>query len=199
MDLVTLGPRASAEERAAVDGVLGLATSRWEGGDRSVPGDDRFSRGGHAARARRDLLLPVFHAIQDRIGWISQPALEYACRRLSVPPAEAYGVAAFYQLFSTLPRPPVVAHVCEDVACRVNGAEDLCADLERALGPAGRPALGGEDRPGRPAVVGEHAQHRVGEGGPGSGAERCRRCPRVSWPPRIPRQSTSVDFIRRPE
>jgi NADH-quinone oxidoreductase subunit F len=143
MDLVTLAPRASAEERAAVDGVLGTATSRWEGGDRDVPADDRFARGGHAARARRDLLLPVFHAIQARVGWISQPALEYACRRLTVPPAEAYGVAAFYQMFATTPRPPIVAHVCEDIACRLAGSEDVCADLERLLGPAGEPAFDG--------------------------------------------------------
>ena len=144
MDLVTLAPRASAEERAAVDGVLGLASTRWEGGDRGVPSDDRFARGGHAARDRRHLLLPVFHAIQARVGWISQPALEYACRRLTVPPAEAHGVAAFYQMFSTVPLPPVVARVCEDLACQVNGAEEVCADLERTLGPAGEPALGGE-------------------------------------------------------
>jgi len=143
MDLVTLAPRATAEERAAVDGILGTATTRWEGGDRDVPADDRFSRGGHAARARRDLLLPVFHAIQARVGWISQPALEYACRRLTLPPAEAYGVAAFYQMFATTPRPPVVAHVCEDVACRTNGSEGVCADLQRLLGPAGAPAFDG--------------------------------------------------------
>ena len=143
MDLVTLAPRASAEERAAVDGVLGPATTRWEGGDRDVPADDRSALGGHAARDRRHLLLPVFHAIQARVGWISQPALEYASRRLTVPPAEAYGVAAFYQMFSTTPRPPVVAHVCEDLACRLAGAEQVCADLERVLGPAGEPALGG--------------------------------------------------------
>jgi len=144
MDLVTLAPRASAEERAAVDGILGLASTRWEGGDRDVPADDRFARGGHAARDRRHLLLPVFHAIQARVGWISQPALEYACRRLTVPPAEAHGVAAFYQMLSTVPLPPVVARVCEDLACQVNGAKEVCADLERLLGPPGQPAMGGE-------------------------------------------------------
>jgi NADH:ubiquinone oxidoreductase subunit E/ferredoxin len=100
--------------------------------------------GGHAARERRHLLLPVLHAIQARVGWISRPALEYACRRLSIPPADAYGVATFYGLFSTTPRPPIVAHVCDDIACRLAGAEDVCADLERALGPAGEPALDGE-------------------------------------------------------
>ncbi len=116
-------------------GRAAIATSRPTIGSRC---------GGHAARDRRHFLLPVFHAIQARVGWISQPALEYACRRLTVPPAEAYGVAAFYQMFSTIPRPPVVAHVCEDLACRANGAEAVCSDLERLLGPAGEPALGGE-------------------------------------------------------
>ena len=143
MDLVTLAPRASADDRAAVDSVLGPATTRWEGGDRDVPLDDRSAPGGHGARDRRHLLLPVLHAIQARAGWISQPALEYACRRLTIPPAEAYGVAAFYQMFSTTPRPAVVAHVCDDLACRLAGSELVCADLERVLGPAGEPALDG--------------------------------------------------------
>src|SRR6185369_15134309 len=41
------------------------------------------------------------------------------------------------------PQPPVVAHVCDDIACRLTGASDLCAALEERLGPAGTPALGG--------------------------------------------------------
>ena len=56
-----------------------------------------------------------------------------------MPPAEAYGVATFYALFATTPRPPAVAHVCDDIACRLAGAEELCATLERSLG-AGRRA-----------------------------------------------------------
>jgi NADH-quinone oxidoreductase subunit F len=69
--------------------------------------------------------------------------LNYVCRRLSVPPAEAYGVATFYALFTTKPRPPAVAHVCDDIACRLAGAEEICGDLERALGPAGSPGADG--------------------------------------------------------
>ena len=144
MDLVTLAPRATPEERTAVDVILGAPAGRWDGGERADPEGGRVAIGGHATRERRHLLLPVLHAIQARIGWISRPALEYACRRLSIPPAEAYGVATFYSLFSTTPRPPIVAHVCDDLACRMAGAEDVCAGLERALGLAGMPALGGE-------------------------------------------------------
>src|SRR5207247_7245143 len=44
----------------------------------------------------------------------------------------------------TRPRPPSIAHVCDDIACRLVGAEQTCADLERALGPAGSPARDGQ-------------------------------------------------------
>ena len=134
MDLHVIGPLASPAERAAVDAVLGPAESRWVGGPRNAGADGHASRGGHAARSQRDLLIPVLHAIQGRIGWISQPAMNYACRRLTIPPAEAWGVATFYALFATTPRAPIVAHVCDDIACRLAGADDVTADLERTIG-----------------------------------------------------------------
>ena len=143
MDLHVVGPLASPAERAAVDAVLGPAESGWSGGARDIGADGRTARGGHEARGRRDLLLPALHALNSRVGWISQPGLNYVCRRLTVPPADAYGVATFYALFATSPRPAAVAHVCDDFACRLAGAEELCADLERGLGPAGQPALDG--------------------------------------------------------
>ena len=52
-----------------------------------------------------------------------------------MPPAEAHGVVTFYHLFSLTPQPPAVAHVCDDIACRINGAERLCSELGHALGP----------------------------------------------------------------
>ena len=144
MDLHVIGPLASPAERAAVDSVLGPAESGWRGGARDTGIDGHVARGGHEARSRRDLLIPVLHAVQSRSGWISQPALNYISRRLTVPPAEAYGVASFYALFATTARPPVVAHVCDDLACRLAGSEELCADLERTMGPEGVPDAAGE-------------------------------------------------------
>ena len=81
----------TAEERAAVDAVLGKPTTGWDGGER-VERDLRVAR---APEDQRTLLLPVLHALQTRAGWISEGGLNYACERLSVPPAEAYGVATF--------------------------------------------------------------------------------------------------------
>jgi NADH-quinone oxidoreductase subunit F len=143
MDLHVVGPLASPAERAAVDAVLGPAESGWRGGERDSRTEGHVARGGHLARSRRDLLIPTLHAVQSRVGWISQPALNYISRRLTVPPAEAYGVASFYALFATRPRPPIVAHVCDDLACSLVGAADVAADLERTLGPEGDPGADG--------------------------------------------------------
>src|SRR2546428_7715358 len=106
MDLHVMGPPASPAERAAVEGILGPAESGWRGGARDPRTEGHVAQGGHEARARRDQLIPVLHAIQSRIGWISQPAPNYVCKRLAIPPAQAYRVAAFYAPVSSTGRPP---------------------------------------------------------------------------------------------
>ncbi|WP_405959943.1 NAD(P)H-dependent oxidoreductase subunit E [Streptomyces sp. NBC_00024] len=136
MDLHFGDSKPTDDERAAVDALLGPPESSWEGAarDEMRAADLRWARGGREARERRDLLLPGLHAINDRIGWISEGALAYLCRRLTVPPAEAYGVATFYAMFSVKPRPATVLHVCTDLACAAAGAARLCAGINARLG-----------------------------------------------------------------
>ena len=140
MDLrLTAKVAATDEERAAVDEVLGPPPSQWEGGARRAE-DAHVAFGGHAASGRRHLLITVLHAVQERVGWISPGALDYVAERLTVPPAEAYGVASFYAMFRTTPSPGAVVHICDDVACKVAGAEALCAEMTRRFGPEGTDA-----------------------------------------------------------
>ncbi|HEU4402528.1 MAG TPA: NAD(P)H-dependent oxidoreductase subunit E [Candidatus Polarisedimenticolia bacterium] len=180
MDLHVGKARATAAEQQAVDAVLGPPASGWEGGERRAGVDGHAATGGHLSRQRRHLLLPALQAAQARRGFISEGALNYICLRLTVPPAEAYGVATFYSLLSLAPRPPVVAHVCDDIACRLSGAEALCAELTRTLGPAGgegratwlrSPCLGQCER--APAVLVTRAGERPLETalGPATGAQ----------------------------
>src|SRR6266850_3445638 len=122
---------AGATERAAVDSVLGPPVSAWAGGVRDTETEGHSATfGGHAARSQRDLLLPVLHAVQRRFGWLPPAALNYISRRLTLPPAEVFGVATFYHLFLLTPSPPGVIHVCDDIACRIKGAERLCSELD---------------------------------------------------------------------
>ncbi|MBI1851809.1 MAG: NAD(P)H-dependent oxidoreductase subunit E [Planctomycetes bacterium] len=144
MDIRVSADEPTSEERAAIDAVLGAPTSSWTGGERDTEGEGHTSlHAGREARSRRDLLLPALHAAQSRVGWITPGALATICKRLTIPPAEAHGVASFYHLFSTTPRPPAVAHVCDDIACRTRGGESICAMLLRTLGPEGSPARDG--------------------------------------------------------
>ncbi|MFE0205247.1 NAD(P)H-dependent oxidoreductase subunit E [Streptomyces sp. NPDC058985] len=191
MDLRFGDGKPTDEERAAVDALLGPPESSWEGADDRSDADLRWARGGREARDRRDLLLPGLHAVNDRIGWISEGALDYLCRRLTVPPAEAYGVATFYAMFSVRPRPATVLHVCTDLACTTAGAGELCAAVEARLGPESgvkverSPCLGlcerapaalviraghspSGDDPARPAFEDEAVQ--ADSGGPGAAA-----------------------------
>ena len=154
MDLHLARAEPTAAERAAVDAVLDGVVPAAAGPElQDAAGGGRIELGGaRARRGVRHLLLPALHGVQDEIGWISPAALDYLCRRLAVPPAEAYGVATFYALLATEERPPRVAHVCDDIVCRNAGAAEICRRLERRLGPAhGAP---GTAHPPPPAAAG---------------------------------------------
>jgi NADH-quinone oxidoreductase subunit F len=131
MDVRLLDAEPTAAERDAVDAFLGPSLAIWSGTDAIDNG--HAAHGGHAVRSQRHLLLPTLHALHERAGWISPGGLNYIARRLTVPPADVYGVATFYALFSVEERPPRVVHICDDVACRCAGSEELIAQL----GPEG--------------------------------------------------------------
>jgi NADH-quinone oxidoreductase subunit F len=135
MDLRLGTVAASPAEREAVASILGPAVSRWEGGTRADETEGHVAYGGHDARSRRHLLLPVLRAVQERVGWISEPALDHICERLTIARADVYGVATFYGLLAVEPRAPKVIHVCEDLACKCAGADQLIAQLGEKLGP----------------------------------------------------------------
>ncbi|NYH52090.1 MULTISPECIES: NAD(P)H-dependent oxidoreductase subunit E [Nocardiopsis] len=136
MDLKFLDEAPTTAEREAVDSVLGPPESGWDGGTRQDT-DLRYARGGHTARDQRDMLLPALHAVNDRVGWISRGALDHICRRLTVPPAEAYAVASFYAMFAMHERPRRVVHLCTDIACAAAGSSGLRDRMVERLGPPG--------------------------------------------------------------
>ena len=139
MDIHLTDAAASAEEREAIDALLGAPATRWEGGDRVDLKDGHHSLGGHAARARRHLLLPALHAVRDAVGGVSAGAVNYIAQRLSVPPAEIYGVTTFYALFDTDrdARRPWCTCATTSPATRT-GRRRCIRELEAKCGPEGR-------------------------------------------------------------
>jgi len=126
-DLHFSAKRPTQPELAAIDAIVP------PGDAAAVAETERVVRGGRARRrGLRHLLLPVLHSLQHEIGWISPGGLNGAAERLGVPPAEAYGVATFYELLRTTDpgHRDDVAHLCVDPACALAGNDGLRASLE---------------------------------------------------------------------
>ena len=121
------GRRTGGGRRAARRAAIGVGRRPARQSARRARRARRRPR--HRARMRH-LLLPALQALQARVGWISEGGLGYVCDRLNVPPADAWGVATFYALLATSPRPKRVVHVCDDIACKCRGADELIAALE---------------------------------------------------------------------
>ena len=161
-DLYLGADRATESEAAAVDAAL-----RARGVDPVVqPEAERLYTSGWARRReRRHYLLPALHALQNSAGWVSPGGINYVAEVLDVPPAEAYGVATFYDLFRTEPpdHEGDTFHVCVDAACQIAGYDDLAASVTASgghvhLGPClgqceRAPALFVQGAGGRPDYV----------------------------------------------
>lgn len=140
---------ASADERAAVADSIALLSPGQVSFDAAGPtlvfDGDRIARSGsERIFNRRHLLLPVLHDVRDAIGYLSEGGINEIATALQVPPAEVYGVASFYELFTfEPPSAPDAVHVCDDTACRIQGANGLIDEL-RADGRNvhGSPCLG---------------------------------------------------------
>jgi formate dehydrogenase beta subunit len=74
-------------------------------------------------------LIPALNAIQERVGWLPREELAALSREVHRPLYEIEGLISFYPHFRTEPPKPVALHVCRDLACWLNGADDRIAEL----------------------------------------------------------------------
>ena len=78
-------------------------------------------------------LLPILHALQDRLGYIPPEALPLIAKALNVSRAEVHGVVTFYPHFRASPPGRHCIRICRAEACQAMGAERLCAHAQAAL------------------------------------------------------------------
>ena len=79
-------------------------------------------------------LLPILHAIQDRIGWIPPRTVPLIAHELNLSRAEVHGVLTFYHYFRQHQPGRHVIYLCRAEACQAVGATNLEAHAKRALG-----------------------------------------------------------------
>ncbi|NOS98009.1 MAG: formate dehydrogenase subunit gamma [Methylotenera sp.] len=78
-------------------------------------------------------LMPLLHAIQDDIGWISEEVYLLISKALALSVAEVHGVVTFYHHFHRHPVGKHVLQVCRAESCQAMGSEKLEAHIKQTL------------------------------------------------------------------
>lgn len=87
-----------------------------------------------AHRAMPGALMPLLHAIQDDIGWVSEECYLPISKALALSVAEVHGVVTFYHHFHRHPVGKHVLQVCRAESCQAMGSEKLEAHIKQTLG-----------------------------------------------------------------
>jgi len=82
----------------------------------------------------RSKLIQVLHHAQGIFGYLPEEVQEWIAGKLSISPAEVFGVVSFYSYFTMKPRGKYKISVCTGTACYVKGAQSLLEALEDELG-----------------------------------------------------------------
>lgn len=80
----------------------------------------------------RGPLLPLLHAVQEEIGWISDDAVALVANALNLSRAEVHGVVTFYPDFRRERAGTHVVKICRAEACQARGGAAIeAAAIER--------------------------------------------------------------------
>lgn len=84
-------------------------------------------------QARRDSLIPLLQAVQEKHGYLSRGAIARISQHLSLPASKIYGVATFYNQFRFQPQGRFHVQVCRGTACHVKGSAAVFESVKREL------------------------------------------------------------------
>jgi len=101
---------------------------------------------------KRSALIQALMAAQEQNGgWITRELTEEVAHYLDLPTVWAHEVVSFYSMFFSKPTGRNKVHMCTNISCWLNGAEDLVEHAEKKLGVK----LGGTTSDGRITMVKE--------------------------------------------
>lgn len=79
-------------------------------------------------------LMPVLHAVNDRVGYIPAEAVPVIAQALNLSRAEVHGVISFYHDFRTERPGRKIIRVCRAESCQAMGAVALANHIQARLG-----------------------------------------------------------------
>jgi NADH-quinone oxidoreductase subunit E len=82
----------------------------------------------------KSALIPLLHLAQEQDGYVTTDAMEHLAELVGVTPAEVYGTASFYEMFSFEPVGRYCINVCTNISCQLLGGFELLEHFEERLG-----------------------------------------------------------------
>ena len=79
-------------------------------------------------------LISILGDVQDRYGYLPEPAVRMVAEHTGSPLVDVYGVATFYRAFRLEARGRHLVSVCLGTACHVRGAQAVVNEFEAKLG-----------------------------------------------------------------
>jgi NADH-quinone oxidoreductase subunit E len=85
-------------------------------------------------KGKQGPLIPVLQKVQERLGYLSEEAVNKVAKALKVSESEIFGVASFYAQFRFTRPGEHRIKVCLGTACHVRGGGLIMEAIERELG-----------------------------------------------------------------
>lgn len=78
-------------------------------------------------------LLPILHAVQDKLGYIPPESLPILAEGLNLSRAEVHGVVSFYHYFRSTPAGNHRVQICRAESCQAMGSRALERHVKKRL------------------------------------------------------------------
>ncbi|WP_274571981.1 NADH-quinone oxidoreductase subunit NuoE [Neisseria leonii] len=88
----------------------------------------------YPADQRRSAIMGALRIAQTEKGWLSVETIEYVAGYVGIPPAAAYEVATFYNMYDLAPVGKYKLTVCTNLPCALRGGVDAADYLKSKLG-----------------------------------------------------------------
>lgn len=83
---------------------------------------------------KRSAVVPLLHLGQEQNGYLTEEVMVHIAELTDITPAQVRSVASFYDMFHFEPVGKYVLGICTNIACMLDGAEDLLHHAEKHLG-----------------------------------------------------------------
>ena len=87
----------------------------------------------NALKDKPGALLPILHAVQDKLGYIPAESLPLLAEGLNLSRAEVHGVVSFYHYFRSTPAGNHTIQICRAESCQAMGCRALELHAKKAL------------------------------------------------------------------